>query len=41
MECKLAYNRGDYLEERARLLFDWSAYFDSVSNVVVPINVRG
>jgi integrase len=36
-QVRAAYNRSEYLEERTRLLRDWSAYLDSVSNVVVPI----
>jgi hypothetical protein len=37
LECKLAYNRGEHMEERTRLFRNWSAYLDAVSNVVVPI----
>jgi integrase len=40
-QVRAAYNRSEYLEERKRLLKDWSQYLDSLSNNVVPIqNVK-
>jgi integrase len=36
-QVRAAYNRSEYLNERTRMLNDWSKYLGSVSNAVVPI----
>lgn len=36
-QVRAAYNRSEYLEERAKMLKDWSRYLDSLTTTVVPI----
>lgn len=36
-QVRAAYNRGEYLEERTRMLKEWSRFLNSCSNNVVPL----
>jgi len=39
-QVRAAYNRSEYLEERTRLLRDWSAFLESLTDVVVPLRIK-
>jgi integrase len=39
-QVRAAYNRSEYLEERKKIMADWSKYLLSLSDNVVPISTR-